>query len=257
MTQVIDAFMFFNELDLLEVRLNEMNNYADRFVLCEAAQTHSGKPRELVFEANKQRYAKFLDRITYVVVPEFPAHLAPIYKENFHRNALVSEEAQIKDGDVLIISDLDEFPDMRNVKISSIDEPRVFLQRSAYYYFNNLIEDPLNHKFTKTSIITKYKRGFIPQEPRNKRADLTPIGGGWHFSFLGGAAAIQKKIDAFLHQELNQARFTTIEEIQKRLAENRDPFDRDFRFNPVPLDYTFPSYLLENQEKFKHLLREV
>ena len=69
---IFDCFSFFNELDILEIRLNVLAPVVDKFVLVEAVRRHSGEPKELYFEKNKQRFAPFLDKIIHVVVDDEP-----------------------------------------------------------------------------------------------------------------------------------------------------------------------------------------
>ena len=69
---IFDCFSFFNELDILEIRLNVLASVVDKFVLVEAVRRHSGEPKELFFEKNKQRFSPFLDKIIHVVVDDEP-----------------------------------------------------------------------------------------------------------------------------------------------------------------------------------------
>ncbi len=113
---LFDCFTFYNELDLLEVRLHEHHAAVDHFVLVEARQTFQGVPKELVFEANKQRFAPFLDKIIHVVV-DFPQQISLNYYKNsnpawnrefFQRDAIATGLRDAKPGDLIMISDVDE-----------------------------------------------------------------------------------------------------------------------------------------------------
>ncbi|MBO6167304.1 MAG: hypothetical protein J6P13_03005 [Kiritimatiellae bacterium] len=114
---IYDCFSFFNELDILEIRLNALKDVVDRFVLVEAVKTHSGQPKKLYFEENKDRYKPFLDKIIHVIVDNEP-HLpekcpkltAAWAYENHQRNVIVRGLARIGADDVLLISDLDKIP---------------------------------------------------------------------------------------------------------------------------------------------------
>ncbi|MBQ2631999.1 MAG: N-acetylglucosaminyltransferase, partial [Kiritimatiellae bacterium] len=115
---VYDCFTFFNELDLLEIRLNTLKGVVDRFVIAEATRTHTGKPKELIFERNRGRYAEFGDKIVYVVVDNLlpeeevakDSYNLPWVNENRQRNALIKGLMNLDDGDVFIVSDVDEIP---------------------------------------------------------------------------------------------------------------------------------------------------
>ena len=86
---------------------------------------------------------------------------------------------------------------------------------------------------------------FKPRQPQ------LIYNGGWHFSFLKNSKNISKKIKSFVHQELNQEKFTNIENIEKRINENKDIFDRNYNYVKVIIDENFPDYILNNKEKFK------
>ena len=69
---IYDCFTFFNELDLLEIRLKILNDYVDKFVLVEAAKTHSGLPKPLYFNENKQRFLPYQDKIVHISLDNMP-----------------------------------------------------------------------------------------------------------------------------------------------------------------------------------------
>lgn len=114
MPKVYDCFTFFNELDLLEIRLNELDPVVDRFVLVEATVTQRGQPKSLFFRENRERFTKFLPKIEHVVVEDMPA--GPQTKsnnwkrENFQRRAIMRGLASAQADDFVLISDLDEIP---------------------------------------------------------------------------------------------------------------------------------------------------
>ena len=86
---IYDCFSFFNELDLLEIRLNVLKDVVDKFVLVEAGETHTGKPKPLYFKENEARFAAFRDRIIYVAIERFPEVCTTSWaRENWQRNAI-------------------------------------------------------------------------------------------------------------------------------------------------------------------------
>ena len=114
MPKIFDCFTFRNELDLLELRLNELSEVVNFFVLAEATTTFRGVFKPLLFEQNKDRFAAFLDRIIHVVVDDMPGFGASEperwKRENFQRQALLRGLAKASWRDYVIISDLDEIP---------------------------------------------------------------------------------------------------------------------------------------------------
>jgi beta-1,4-mannosyl-glycoprotein beta-1,4-N-acetylglucosaminyltransferase len=69
---IFDCFIFFNEFELLEIRLNELNDVVDKFVLVEATKTHQGKDKPLYFEENKKRFSDFSNKMIHIAVSDYP-----------------------------------------------------------------------------------------------------------------------------------------------------------------------------------------
>ena len=107
---IYDCFTFFNELDLLEIRLNVLNDVVDRFVLVEATKTHSGKDKPLYFNDNKERYKAFQHKVIHVIVDDYPPFVTAWTYENHQRNAILRGLTQANPDDAIMISDLDEIP---------------------------------------------------------------------------------------------------------------------------------------------------
>jgi beta-1,4-mannosyl-glycoprotein beta-1,4-N-acetylglucosaminyltransferase len=145
MPRIFDCFLFFNELDLLELRLNELSDVVDFFVLAEATVTHRGVPKPLIFRQNRDRFAPFLNRIIHVVVDDMPgcgpSEPERWRRENFQRQALLRGLSGARTRDYVIISDLDEIPHpsaIENVarKREIIPTRYAFEMRMFYYYLN-------------------------------------------------------------------------------------------------------------------------
>ena len=83
--KIYDCFTFFNELDILDIRLQELYDTVDHFVLVEANQSHSGKPKEYIFENNKDRFEKYLDKIIHIKIDDFPDTKDSWVREKFQR----------------------------------------------------------------------------------------------------------------------------------------------------------------------------
>src|SRR5689334_5945992 len=113
---IYDCFIFFNELELLDIRLNILNEVVDKFVLVEATQTHQYKPKPLYYSDNKERFKAFHDKIIHLIVDELPPNPTNGPRnswdmERFQRNCIARGLNDCKPDDVIIISDLDEIPD--------------------------------------------------------------------------------------------------------------------------------------------------
>lgn len=266
---IYDCFTFFNELDLLEIRLNYLNDVVDKFVLVEMAKTHSNKEKPLYFAKNKARYKQFLDKIIYVEA-KYSGEENPDswLLENFQRDCIMQGLEKAKNDDVVIISDLDEIPSrdvIKNYK-SGIVVPQL---RMMYYY--------LNCMNTTDSIWTNGTRIGHLSDLKNPNQDMTHMfgarytkqgtptnfrfcsgeyaaNGGWHFSYLGGTDAIKCKLESFAHQEFNKPNFRNKRTLEARIRKGEDIFGRNYKYKAVPHDETFPEYILKNRKKYKHLI---
>ena len=113
---IYDCFTFFNEIDLLEIRLNVLRDVVDRFVLVEVGETHTGKRKPFYFKDNIHRFDLFRDRIIYVGIESFPPGHDAWWNENYQRNAILRGLSNARSDDVIMISDLDEIPRPEVVK---------------------------------------------------------------------------------------------------------------------------------------------
>ena len=113
---IVDSFAFFQELDLLEVRLTVMDPVVDRFVIVEGTRTYSGQPKPLRLEQAKERFSRWWPKIDYIVVDDWPKTDNAWITENHQRNALARGWAKLQDDDIIISSDLDEIPNPDTVR---------------------------------------------------------------------------------------------------------------------------------------------
>jgi beta-1,4-mannosyl-glycoprotein beta-1,4-N-acetylglucosaminyltransferase len=135
---IYDCFPFFNELDLLEIRLNTLCDVVDKFVIVESAKTHRGNDKPLYFQTNKERFANFLDKIIYVQCVFPPEVKSSWGRENYQRNKIADGLYDAKDDDYIILSDLDEIPSVQAIEYAK-KTPRtvsVFDQRLFFYFLN-------------------------------------------------------------------------------------------------------------------------
>ncbi|MBT5869498.1 MAG: N-acetylglucosaminyltransferase, partial [Nitrospinaceae bacterium] len=224
--KVYDCFPFFNELDLLELRFNELNDFVDKFVLIEATKTHAGKPKPLYFQDNIDRFEKFSDKIISVAIDfaNASAHTCgdSRMRENYQRNQIIQVIKNCNPEDVIILSDVDEIPHPealeKAIKISGVS----VLEQSMYYYYMNMVdkEEPL--WLWGTRVFRMKDVGQQTLQDIRVGGGTHVSNGGWHFSFLGGAEKVKAKIEAFLHQEYNLGYFTNTKRIERVMAEGKD-----------------------------------
>jgi len=242
-----DGFTFFNELDILEVRLNTLDSVVDKFILVEATKSFRGNDKALVFDQNKERFAKFLDKIIHVVVDDMPDGDNAWVRENFQRNCIARGLPKgASPDDRLMVSDADEIPRPTSVqKALQLDGIVMFLQDFYYYGFNCLGDEIWQG--TRMVPLAKLK---TPQEVRFA-ANYALKNAGWHFSYLGGVEAIITKIDQFAHQEFNSSYYKNPERIREVIASGKDLFNRSNKWKFVEMGDSHPEYVMQNLEKFK------
>jgi beta-1,4-mannosyl-glycoprotein beta-1,4-N-acetylglucosaminyltransferase len=248
--------MFFDELEILDLRLNYLSPIVDRFVLVESTKTYSLKDKPLFFEENKNLFSKFFPKIERVIVEDLISS-DPWTNEVKQRNAIMKGLVKCSGDDIIIVSDCDEIP--RIESLSKFNDQSLFMgfvQTMYNYYFNGLTDTEWCG-----SKICRYKN-MTETSPNDFRwtcleSRFAIYNGGWHFSFLGSPERIAKKIQAFSHTERDVPEYTDLGKIQERMTNAVDPFSRSISLKYVPLDSSFPFYLLENRDKFKHLIKDV
>ena len=271
---IYDCFLFFNELDLLEMRLNELDSLVDKFVIVESTETFSKKKKPLYYKENKDRFSKFQDKIIHVIVDDSPEKEKNKTEsenrwavEHFQRNCIERGLSSCTPEDIILVSDIDEIPRKTAIKdaIDILDTNRKiivsFCQRFFYYFLNGLCVNGNSMSPWFGTTACRYE-GFIGAEKmrmtkgRNKHVINDA---GWHFSYLGGADLIAYKIESFSHSEFDNKTIKDRDRIRDRVSKGIDLFDRPGRPRQVyvKIDESFPDYLTENIEKFKHLIKEV
>ncbi|MCM1153952.1 MAG: glycosyl transferase GT17 family protein [Roseburia sp.] len=277
---IYDCIPFFNELDILKLRMHIMAPYVDKFVIEEASVTFSGEPKPLVFAGNRELFAEFADKILYVAVEDSPMSGVTTHeRDKFQKNQLIRAMGECKADDIVIFSDVDEIPNPRVLMevLSDFDDSKIyhFAQRMFYCFLNmeeisgNLLS--ITGEFPgvtkKQWLGTKVCRfGNLPQEGIVYLREVSPLDpasirvadGGWHFGYMGGSGEkdvsrrIGEKVQAAAHQEYNKPRY--LKEAVDRLLCGEDIFDRNAQFVRVEIDETYPAYLRENMQEYEYLL---
>jgi len=257
---IYDCFTFFNELDLLELRIQILNDVVDKFVLVEATKTFSNIEKELYYQNNKERFKKYSDKIIHVVVDQFPEYTDAWAFEKHQRNCIMSGLKNCESNDIIIISDTDEIPNPEKIKkYAQTPGIKTFKQRMFYYYLNNI---DLHQPFwvnTPSKMLKFNELNTLDNSPQKVRFQSGKIinRGGWHFSYLGGAEKISAKIKSFAHQEYNQTEFNDVATIQARVEQGKDIFLRSSRkrYASIKIDKSFPKFLQEHQAFFNNYIK--
>ncbi|MBQ9926648.1 MAG: glycosyl transferase GT17 family protein [Lachnospiraceae bacterium] len=276
---VYDCIPFFNEIDILKLRLHILNPIVDKFIIEEATVTFSGEPKELCFEKNKELFKEFLPKIEYIVVDNSPVDTTTHLRDKFQKNALVKGLSDATDDDVIILSDVDEIPNPKVLReiIANFDKDKIYhLAQRMFYCFLNMEEVSGNllsitgefpgverrlwlgtKVFSKKSIpadgIIQLREASVTSPDAVRVSD-----GGWHFGYMGStsekdvAKRIGTKVVAAAHQEYNDD--VLLAEAADRLLLGQDMFGRDARFERVEVDESYPEYLLKHRAEYEYLI---
>ena len=285
--------MYYDEDMILDIRLNILNKFVSHFVICEANFNHNGTERDFQFDI--QKFSKFKDKIIYIPLEKQPNDLKKInisddvliknskildnalLRENYQRNYLFTGIKDFDDSDLIIVSDLDEIPNLDNFKYKA---KITFFEQKMFYYKLNLIHKDFLWYGSK---ITKKKHLISPQWLRNIKSRKYPLwrldtmfsktkyynlnfikDGGWHFTNVKSAEKIDYKMKNFLHHLEYEESGLSEKDVEKIINEKKVFYDhnadkREKKWNAQIYlhkvsDQLLPSYIVENKIKFKDWL---
>ena len=290
--RIFDCFMYFDEDLVLDVRLNYLDPYVDYFVIVESIFTHRGEKRDLKFDLEKFR--KFKDKIIYIVYDETPGKIEEIldkddettktnksiwnaiFRENGQRNYLFKGVENANPEDLILISDVDEIPNLSNTDLKNIKNKIILFQQEMFYYKFNLKLPDLVWTGTKAC---KKKYLITPQWLRNIKDRKYPFyrldtifskmkhisirfidKGGWHFSNIKTAVQIEHKLKSYLHhREFDQSPMSKnkIDEIIKnkqaiydlKVDKKSKKIGEGSKLEKYPLD-KLPKFLQDNLKNY-------
>ena len=290
--KIFDCFMYFDEEIVLEARLNILDNFVDYFVIVESKFTHRGDKRDLKF--NHKKFEKFKNKIIYLIYEEQPSQIESVnpaddeainsgkyilnaaYRENGQRNFIQKGLDLAKDNDLILISDVDEIPNLNNLDLAKIKQKIIMFKQDMFYYkFNLHFED---FKWTGTKACKK-KDLINPQWLRNikdhkysilrldtffskkKYIDIKIIeDGGWHFSNIKTAKEIEYKLKSYLHHREFDLEPLSANQIEEIINNKQAIYDLklDKRINKIGVGSKLkkfelkklPIYIQENKNKY-------
>ena len=256
---IYDCFMYFDEDLLLDLRFNSLNKFVKKFVITEATYTHNGSKKKLNFDINK--FKKFKDKIIYLVVDKQPQDIRELSdndtkhrrgeklilngmaRDYFQRENLSRGISDADDNDLILISDLDEIPNLEKLDPINIKNNIIIFEQKMFYYKLNLFYEDYTWLGTKA---VKKKRFISPQWLRNikgkkypkwridtifskkKYTDLYFVkNGGWHFTCLKTAEELEKKLLNFAHHYEYEESGLNIQNLKKLIAEKRVMYDHN------------------------------
>ena len=256
--RIFDCFLYYDENLILDIRLHTLNKFVEKFIIVESKYDHQGNKKKLNFKI--ENFNSFKDKIIYLVIEKFPENISNWDKENFQRNYISKGLHTALDEDYIMISDVDEIPDISKIKDLGNSKYTVFEQKMFYYKINIANK---THPNWYGSRICKKKYLKSPQWLRNQKIKDYPFwrfdkikwniikNGGWHFSFLMNPDQIKSKIKSFAHSEYNNDYFTNLEKIERSIEDKIDLFNRPLSYKKDSIDEMFPKYIVDNKEKLK------
>ena len=294
--KIYDCFMFYDEDVILDLRLNILNEYIDYFVIVESKFFHNGKERKLRFDIEK--YTKFRDKIIYIIQDNQPSGIQEILKDDSHgtisakeiNNALLRENSQrnlisqglkmAADNDLILISDVDEIPNLEKIKLKETkNEILMFVQDIFYYKLNRYLPN-FQWFGTKGCLKKNLKSPQWLRNIKNKKYSFLRIDtffsdkkyinkkfinhGGWHFSNLKNAEDLELKLKSYLHHrdyEVEELGKTKIEKLMKTNETIYDMFgdktskkygdDKRRKLDVYEIN-KLPIFIQKNLEKYKN-----
>ena len=291
--KIFDCFMYFDEDVVLDVRLNLLSKYVDKFVIIESKYNHKGDERQPLFNINK--FDKFRDKIIYILKSDIPEGIEKIQtsdnedeiyrksifnawkRENLQRNQIMDGILDADKDDWIIVSDLDEIPNLEEINFNTIENKLIFFEQHMIYYKFNL---KLENFIWFGSKACKFKNLKSPQWLRDIKSKKFPWwrvdtmfskkkyrdiyfvkNGGWHFSYLKNPKDIEKKLKSYLHHIDYDKNPLGIEKIKNIINEKKAIYDlkvdqRKNKFEAknqlIKIDINqMPSYIQNNIEKFR------
>jgi beta-1,4-mannosyl-glycoprotein beta-1,4-N-acetylglucosaminyltransferase len=252
---IYDCFTFFNELELLEIRLHELDPWVDRFVLVESPETFSGNSKPLTFKENKHLFKPFLPKIIHLVSPPAENPKNAWDRQINQRDYAMCVLSDCMDDDLILVSDVDEIINGRDFVQTqgNSDLMTMFIQKNYIYYMNLLRPGGWPGAVLLPYKILKSVYAGSLFKARMRRRKGRAITGGWHFSNLGGLERVILKMKSSGHFDSKGTRMflANTKKLQDIIEVTRAVKGRKLLL--VPTD-DYPVWFRENIEKFKHLL---
>ena len=290
--QIFDCTTYFEEDLMMDIRFNILNQYVDKFIVCEAQFTHSGNKKKINFDINK--FSKFKDKIDHIVIENEPEDIIKvtngnaklmrsnsIKRINHQRNYILNSLKNASSNDIIMYSDNDEIPNLENINLKSFKEKIIVFKQKIFYYKFNLLYKRLDWYGTKCCRYKNLKTIDTLREIKPKKfnffridtlfSDLKHINikiiddGGWHFTNLKSPEDLMRK---YLNDELHSEFITRkidVDEIKRLIKEKKINYDHfadsksnNKQFNEFQLvkakENILPRFILENKNNFKEWL---
>ena len=249
--------MFYDEEILLDIRLNVLNEHVDYFVIVESKYFHNGKVRDLKFDIKK--YEKFKEKIIYIVHQDSPSGILEInnnddegtkshklifnahLRENDQRNNIAKGLRNANDEDLILISDVDEIPNLNSINLQKIKSEIIIFEQTIFYYKFNRFLPKFTWYGTKSCKKRYLKNPQWLRNIKNKKFSILRLdtlfsktkyinksfikNGGWHFSNIKNANDIQLKLKSYLHHRDYEVEELGEKKINELIKKNETIYD--------------------------------
>jgi len=268
--KIYDCFTFYNELDLLELRLSELYDKIDHFVIVESNQTFTNRNKPFNLYDHTDRFKPYLDKVIYVQVTDMPASANPWDNEHHQRNAIVRGLTKSDDNDIVIISDVDEIPRTQAVDYMRHSNQTIFAMRMPIFNFkfNYMKLSPDRYNIWGMAARCRVLKDITANSLRDMRFSFfgseyqfanngceVVEHAGWHFGYMGDRDYLIDKAQSFSHQEVNTPEFLAQIDPEASIAKRTSwKQDSDDSYEIVELDNYFPKYLCDNQNKYQQYI---
>ncbi len=269
---IYDCFPFFNEFELLTIRLHELASVVDKFVIVESDCTHAGHRKPLWFQEKKHLFRPWADKIVHAIASlsgNTAAEREQSQREWIWRKLMelsirdtdvAAEDRFVTDKDFILMGDADEIP-----RHEAVVAAKNYANQGDIGFGQNIYQYHLNARIgdewigTRMASIALIKRnGWSMHHMRHKTPSFAMKNAGWHFGFMGGADRVRLKIQSYMHTEFNLPQYTDTSLIQKRINEGKDPFDRELTITSTmkiaPIE-EMPLYVQQHPYLFANWLK--
>ncbi|KAK0486017.1 glycosyltransferase family 17 protein [Armillaria novae-zelandiae] len=271
--RVLDAVLMSSELDLLEVRMNELDSIVDRFFIVESNATFTGLPKETYFANNRARFSKFDKKISYRFIPGYPLEgdQSPWNVEAKTRDTMTAflrshmTEFAPTTRPLVVMSDVDEIPSAHTLQLLKACDfgTSIHLQLRNYVYS---FEWLLGFNSWRASVNLWMPSTYYSHR---KSGDVMLADSGWHCSYcFRTIPEYITKMTGFSHHDRIGGQLSLLdpERIQDTICRGKDIFgmlpeaynyvDLLAQINPEPQvsAVNLPRFLIESAERFKFLL---
>lgn len=259
---IYDIFLFHSELDILELRLNILGEYVDKFVIVECEEDFKGSKKPLYYEDNRERFKKWQDKIEHHVIRDVMGDEALVeqaknsfttgkgemqwLREFYIKESVKKYLTHLSDTDICFISDVDEIWNPKVLPLASIIPQR--LKQKVYMYYLNV---RTNEDWLGGMVVPYLHLKDVSLNELKANTKIAIDNGGWHFTYQGGMDQVRKKFESSFSSAAygNQS----IDELMFKATNCIDFLGRSFIFATDESDW--PEYLKDNKEIYKHLCR--